>query len=289
MSLQNVFYAKSNRLRVVWRILIFIFILLLTLSPLLLINNSNLQFTGALIILLTGLYLNSKYLDKRDFSQYGLILRKTFFTDLLVGVLIGVFSVFLILLIGETTGILFVSEFIELPETILLLAFAYKMLLVSTLEETFFRGYLFTNFFDGLKSKHLSQSQALIISIMLSSTIFGIAHFSNNNSSLLSMALLTINGIVWCIPFVITKNLGLSIGLHMAWNFTQTQLGFTMSGNQSLKSIYKIENIGSDILTGGTYGPEAGIIGLIGFAFMLLMSLAYLKLKGNKNVIKHWL
>jgi len=264
--------------------MIFISLLLLAILPLLLINNSYLQFTSALILLYFGLYLNSKYLDKRDFNQYGLVFSKAFFIDLLVGILIGVFTVILILLFGDVSGILMISDSLKTPEASLVIAFAFKMLLVSTLEETFFRGYLFTNLFDGFKSAHLSRTQSLSIAIIISSIIFGIAHFANNDSSIISMTLLAINGIVWCIPFVMTKNLGLSIGLHMAWNFTQTQLGFTMSGNQPVHSIYNIENIGSKLMTGGEYGPEAGILGLIGFILMLVISLVYLKLVRNKTL-----
>ncbi|WP_158657103.1 CPBP family intramembrane glutamic endopeptidase [Maribacter cobaltidurans] len=154
---------------------------------------------------------------------------------------------------------------------------------MAILEETFFRGYLFTNLYDGFKSKRLFKKKALLISLMLSSLFFGLAHFSNNDASILSIVLLTINGMVWCIPFIMTENLGLSIGLHMAWNFTQTQLGFTMSGNKAVNSFYEIENKGADLLTGGEYGPEAGILGLFGFVVMFLLSLAYLKhIKGKK-------
>lgn len=286
MGIQNIFYTNS-RIKAFWRISIFISLLFLAISPLILINNSYLQFFGAILILILGLYLNAKYLDKRDFLEYGLVLKKETFTDLLFGILIGVFAVSLILLIGKVTGVLLVSDFLSIPKLSLLLPFAFKMLLVSMLEETFFRGYLFINLYDGFKSKRTSKKITLLIAVVLSSLLFGLAHFSNNNASLLSMALLTINGVVWCIPFIITKNLGLSIGLHMAWNFTQTQLGFTMSGNKALFSFYEIQNNGSDLLTGGDYGPEAGVLGLIGFIVMLLASLAYLNLKQKKTKTFH--
>ncbi|MGB5821136.1 MAG: CPBP family intramembrane glutamic endopeptidase [Saonia sp.] len=254
----------------------------LAISPLILINNANLQFFGAALILIFGLYLNSKYLDKRDFSEYGLVFKKRTFVHLLIGILIGVFSVILLFFIGKVTGILMVTKVSSAPSLLLLFPFAFKMLLVGILEETFFRGYLFTNLYEGFKSKNTSKKRALLISLVVSSVLFGLAHFGNNNASILSIALLTINGMVWCIPFVMTKNLGLSIGLHAAWNFTQSQLGFTMSGNKALNSFYSIENKGSDLLTGGEYGPEAGILGLIGFIAMLLTSLTYLKLKQRK-------
>lgn len=278
-------YNNVGRIKAVWRILLFIFLLSISISPLILIENSYLQFVGALFILILGLYLNSKYLDKRDFQEYGLVFKKQTFTHLVIGILIGMLSVVSMLLIGKTTGIISVSEIISVPEPTLLIAFAFKMILVAILEETFFRGYLITNLYDGFKSKKTSKKQALLISLVISSLLFGLAHFNNNNASILSIILLTINGMIWGIPFIMTKNLGLSIGLHTAWNFTQTQLGFTMSGNKALSSFYSIENNGSDLLTGGEYGPEAGILGLIGLVFMLLISLIYLKLIQHNEVM----
>ena len=278
MDIRMLFYNDVGRIKAVWRILIFVFLLSVSISPLLLIDNSYLQFVGASFILILGLYLNSKYLDKRDFQDYGLVLKKQTFTYLVIGILIGMLSVVSMLLIGKTTGIISVSEIISVPEPTFLIAFAFKMLLVAILEETFFRGYLITNLYDGFKSKKTSKKQALLISLVISSLLFGLAHFNNNNASILSIILLTINGMIWGIPFIMTKNLGLSIGQHTAWNFTQTQLGFTMSGNKALSSFYSIENNGAGLLTGGEYGPEAGILGLIGFVMMLLLSLIYLRL-----------
>tara|TARA_R110002050_G_C8830521_1_gene505181 strand:- start:51 stop:932 length:882 start_codon:yes stop_codon:yes gene_type:complete len=278
MKIQNVFYNNDNQIRAFWRILIFISFLLLAVLPLILIENSYFQFFGASLILIFGLYLNSKYLDKRGFSEYGLIFKKKTFTYLLIGVLIGFFSVILMVLIGKATGLLSVSDFLSIPKPTLVFLFAFKMLLVSILEETFFRGYLFTNIFEGIKSKKTSYKQAVLIALVISSLLFGLAHFSNNNASVISITLLTINGMVWCIPFILTKNLGLSIGLHLSWNITQTQIGLTMSGNKALNSFYRIENTGPDLFTGGDYGPEAGILGLIGFAVMLLTTLAYLRI-----------
>jgi membrane protease YdiL (CAAX protease family) len=283
MDFQMLFYNNSGRIRAFWRILIFISLLSFSIAPLILIGNSYLQFIGATLILIFGLYLNAKYLDKRNINEYGLVFKKETLVHLVFGILIAIISVALMLLIGKITGILLVSEFLSMPEPMQVITFAFKMLLVAILEETFFRGYLFTNLYDGFKSKRLSKKKALLISLMLSSLFFGLAHFSNNDASILSIVLLTINGMVWCIPFIMTENLGLSIGLHMAWNFTQTQLGFTMSGNKAVNSFYEIENKGADLLTGGEYGPEAGILGLFGFVVMFLVSLAYLKLiKGKK-------
>ncbi|MBS9461320.1 CPBP family intramembrane metalloprotease [Flagellimonas sp. 389] len=277
MNPRHLFYTDTNRLRIFWKFLIFICILSLAVSPLFLIDNSLIQFFLAAVLVTFTLYLNSKYLDKRNFLDYGLVFKKETLFHFLFGILIGSVAVLLMLWIGKTMGILSVSKKLPPPNVLSLLPFALKMILVGVLEETFFRGYLYTTIYDGFTSK--TKKQALLIALILSSVLFGLAHFNTNSASFVSILFLSINGMVWCIPFILTKNLGLSIGMHAAWNFTQTQIGFTMSGNKASYSFYGIESNGAEIWSGGAYGPEAGILGLTGFVCMLLLSLAYLRLK----------
>ncbi len=282
MSFPCLFFNNNREIRAIWRILIFIVLLCITVLPLLLVQNKLIQFFGAVVELIVGLYINSKYLDKRKFTDYGLLVNKETFIQLLVGLLIGALSVIILLMIGKTTKILSVSTVTANSDFSSILFFGATMFLVAILEETFFRGYLFTNFKDAFKSEKLTCNQTSSIALFLSSLCFGLAHFGNNGASFISIAALTLNGIVWCIPFIMTKNLGLSIGMHTAWNFMQTQLGFTMSGNKALKAFLKIENSGPDFLTGGDYGPEAGILGLVGFGIMLLFSLFYFRFANMK-------
>jgi len=260
-------------------------LLLLSLTPLLLINNSTLQFFGAAVVLITGLYLNAKYLDKRKFSEYGLKLQQPTFVYLVVGILIGVLTVALLLGIGKLTGTLSIAKFSSSPRLASALLFGLKMLLVAIIEETFYRGYIFTNFYESLRSTRISNHASLIIAVGLSSALFGLAHFGNDSASIRSVSFLTINGVVWCIPFILTSNLGLSIGLHASWNFTQSLVGFTMSGNKAEHSFFTIENVGSVMWTGGEYGPEAGLLGLIGFLIMLSLSLVYIRFYDSS--VKH--
>ena len=278
MKIRNLFLSDYHTFRTLWRILIFTSALLISVTPLLLVHSALLQFSGAVLILILGLYLNAKYLDKIDFSAYGIVLSKVTFISLFIGTLIGAISVVIMLLLGSATdNITFYKHSATLNSKLFLL-FALKMFLVGALEETFFRGYLFTTIYSGHRSRYISKRQALTTGLIISSLLFGLAHFNTSNATLGSTLLLSINGLVWCIPFILTKNLGLSIGMHMAWNFTQTLLGFTMSGNKSYQSLYIVENKGSDYLTGGTYGPEAGILGLIGLMAMLLLSILYIRL-----------
>ena len=277
MIFSKLLYNKSQQLRTLWKIVIFTILLIIVVLPLLFIANKTIQFLGALLVLILGLKLNSIFLDKREFSDYGLVLSSRTFRLLAVGSLIGFCTVVLLVILGNSLNWISVSKVISASSQSLLALFAFKMLLVAIIEETFFRGYLFTSLIEVFKKKKSSNRQSIILALILSSTCFGLAHLGNSHASLLSLVALTINGIVWCIPFILTKNLGLSIGLHTMWNFAQTQIGFTMSGNSANNPLYKIENIGADFLTGGDYGPEAGVLGLIGFGSMLLLTLLYLR------------
>jgi len=283
MNIRHFFLDDNNRPRTLWSIIIFTSVLLLAVSPLIVVENSHLQFFGAIFLLVFGLHLNSRYLDKVEFAEYGLLLKKQTLIHLTVGILIGILSVGLIFFIGKSAGVLLVSSAEFAPNTSLLLLFALKTLLVGIWEETFFRGYLFTTIAKDLESK-INYRGAVLVAITISSMLFGMAHLGTSNTSILSIVFLTINGMVWCVPFIITKNLGLSIGLHAAWNFTQTQIGFTMSGNKATNAFYTIENHVSDLWTGGEYGPEAGILGLLGFATMLLLSLVYLRFRKSSSI-----
>lgn len=56
-----------------------------------------------------------------------------------------------------------------------------------------------------------------------------------------------------------------------------------MSGNKPTNSIFDIKNVGDRIWTGGDSGPEAGLIGLVGYVTMLLLTLVYLKMATKRN------
>jgi hypothetical protein len=83
--------------------MIFTFVFLLGISLLLLIKNAHLQFLGAILILILCLYLNSKYLDKVGFFEYGLVFIRKTWIHLLVGILIGLATVILLLIVGVVT------------------------------------------------------------------------------------------------------------------------------------------------------------------------------------------
>jgi uncharacterized protein len=72
--------------------------------------------------------------------------------------------------------------------------------------------------------------------------------------------------------FLKSNNLWLSIGYHIAWNYFEGSVfGFQVSG-QSTESLYKLNTPIKNIITGGQFGPEGGLIVtliiVIGFIYL---------------------
>ena len=82
-------------------------------------------------------------------------------------------------------------------------------------------------------------------------------------------------GVPFSIAYLRTRMLWLPIGMHFAWNFVQGfVLGLPVSGIQSPVSLLRAEVHGREWLTGGSYGPEGGVLALAS----ILLATGYLAL-----------
>lgn len=277
MAGSKLFRAQDNRLKTIWRMLLFLAMVILLVLPLTLFRQTILQFFGATIVLVAALYLSAQYLDKRPFSAYGLVPLRLTLTQIPMGLFIGSLAVLTVLFTGYVTGAFMIARNPLGIDVHLLILFAVKMLFVSVIEESFFRGYLVINLSESFSGLFSHKNGGLITALVLSSCLFGLAHAGNYHASWLSISFLAINGMVWCVPFLRTGNLGLSIGMHWSWNFTQSMLGLTMSGNEANQAFFIVSDQGSSLVTGGPYGPEAGLLGLLGYAAMLGLFWGYLR------------
>jgi hypothetical protein len=63
--------------------------------------------------------------------------------------------------------------------------------------------------------------------------------------------------------YVLTGNLAIPTGIHISWNFVQGGVfGFAVSGLDFGTSLVETTEQGPDLVTGGAFGPEAGLFGV---------------------------
>jgi membrane protease YdiL (CAAX protease family) len=104
---------------------------------------------------------------------------------------------------------------------------------------------------------------------VLAALLFGLIHAANPGASILSAGGNALGGLIYGTAFVLSGRLWLPLGLHFAWNYVQGPLlGFPVSG-LNVGGLQQIHDLGPVWLTGGSYGPEAGLVGML-FRFVAL-------------------
>jgi uncharacterized protein len=122
---------------------------------------------------------------------------------------------------------------------------------VAVAEEVLARGTLL---------RFVEQALGTWAALAVSALLFGFAHLRNPGASVLtSVALAVEGGILFGAAYVAVRSLWLPIGLHIAWNFFEGPLlGAPVSGTV-LPSLVQAQIDGDAWLTGGAFGPEAGL------------------------------
>jgi uncharacterized protein len=180
---------------------------------------------------------------------------------------------------GYLLGWVSVSTLLEngqpkLPFWQLLVAGLFACVLVGVEEELFARGYLIRNLAEGLHLPRVSFKVAVLLSYLLTSLFFGFLHANNANATLVSSLDLTLFGLFVGLGLILTGELAIPIGVHVAWNFAQGYVfGFPVSGFDGHLSLIATQQSGPTLWTGGAFGPEGGLIGIL--AVLLGMLLVY--------------
>lgn len=203
-----------------------------------------------------AVWINRRYTDKRSFESLGLtfdgLAMKDFFVGLILsGLMVGI--VFTILLISGLLGIQEISwTDSRIPPILEILLFFLGIgLAVGWSEELVFRGYLLQNLRDGI---------GIFWAVAIMSIYYGIVHMSNPNSTWLAGVIISIFGFLRIFPWLRTGQLWLGMGMHAGWNFLQGPIfGFGVSG-YSTQILIRQKVLGPDWITGGSFGPEAGIV-----------------------------
>jgi hypothetical protein len=289
---------RSRRLRLPWRLVVWL-VLLLGLSllaqlfivivrspssePLLVLITPGLSPDRALIAVLNVVYLvvqlavmvgsvyvTGRFLDRRWFRDFGFHLDREWWTDLGFGLALGAVlmsGIFLFeLLVGWITArdLFFIAR-AESPFWPWFLWGLVSFVAVGIYEELLFRGYLITNLAEGLTwFEQVGRTTAVALAVLVTSLFFGVAHAGNPNATLSSTAGIVVAALMLAGGYVLTGELAIPIGIHITWNVFQGPVyGFPVSGTNGGVALVATEQSGPTVLTGGSFGPEAGVVGLV--------------------------
>ena len=228
-------------------------------------------------------YVVRRVIDRRSFLSLGFEFDSRTMPDLLVGFAIPALMMGIIFVFEWSVGWLRVIDFAWQVEPIgtwmpELLVWLVVYIAVGYQEELLSRGYHLQNIAEGLN---------LPLGILISSLIFAFLHLGNPFFSLTSFLGLIAAGYFLAFAWLRTRQLWLPIGLHIGWNFFEGNIfGFAVSGTDTFKLI-RHEVTGPSLVTGGEFGPEAGLIlipaMLLGTALVWLYTDRGTRRKVNKD------
>lgn len=126
----------------------------------------------------------------------------------------------------------------------------------SVFEELLFRGVLFRSV-----ETWFGSWAALVVS----SLVFGLTHLMNPQATLEGALFIAVEaGILLAAAVMLTRRLWLSIGFHMAWNYTQSAIfSGIVSGNDAAPGLIRSTVKGPQLLTGGDFGVESSVLALV--------------------------
>jgi len=100
--------------------------------------------------------------------------------------------------------------------------------------------------------------------LVVSSLVFGLTHLINPQGTLEGSLFIAVEaGILLAGAYMLTRRLWLSIGFHVAWNYTQSAIfSSIVSGNEASQGLVRSTVKGPDFLTGGSFGVESSVLAL---------------------------
>ena len=233
-------------------------------------------FSFAFISLLV--FFRVKVIEKRSFSSIGFN-KNNWLKKYSLGFLIGLAMMSIIVLILLPFGYITIEKNPIQPvgvsaiASVLVILFGW--IIQGATEEIVTRGWLLNI---------LSTKYNIGVGLLISSTLFGLMHLTNPNVNYIAVINIILVGLFYGLYVIKTNDLWAVCGMHSAWNFAQGNIfGFKVSGlDVSVGSLIDLNLVGSDFVTGGIFGPEAGITA----TFILLASIGILLFIDKKDIFQ---
>ncbi|HEX4956310.1 MAG TPA: CPBP family intramembrane glutamic endopeptidase [Thermoanaerobaculia bacterium] len=130
-----------------------------------------------------------------------------------------------------------------------------QILVAAVIEEVAFRGILLQTL-----ERRIGTAAALGVS----AGIFGAVHLANDGARWITLLSVTLAGLIWSSVFLLTRNVWVSTAHHACWNATIWAVGLPLSGEEAWRALAPFTTVthGSDLWTGGAFGPEDSLVNL---------------------------
>jgi membrane protease YdiL (CAAX protease family) len=256
-----ILHTKAGRIRLGWRILLFLVITMVATGALLVTLPAGIVWES--LSALSGAVLAGwavLRLDGRGGGALGFHLAPSVPRESFAGLGLGVGLAVAVTAVMVAGGaIRWSAEDGTFWGWIGTAAFAGGLLaLPAAAEEALFRGYPF---------QAISQAWGPVWALMLTSAFFGWAHMGNPGATLLGAANTAAAGVFLGVVYLRTGSLWWASGAHLGWNWG---LGFLadlpVSGLELIDApLVQATVSGPDWLAGGAFGPEGSLITTLGF------------------------
>jgi uncharacterized protein len=235
-------------------------------------RNLTRGFVASAIVILTYIYFYGKF-EKREIWEFS---GKGQFRNIILGLAIGAILQGLTILVMYLGGNFRIISVNPVSSIITPFAVAFS---VAIFEETLLRGIVFRIIEERLGS---------YISLLISALLFGAVHSLNPGSTLISSVCIGIAGLALSAAFIYSRSLWLPIAIHFSWNFVQAGiLGAITSGNEKTSSLFNTHISGSDLITGGAFGPEGTVQGILLWIVVSILLMILIS-KQNKLIEPFW-
>jgi membrane protease YdiL (CAAX protease family) len=266
---------RFGHLRTVWRMLIYMGMVILAAAPLMgllkafsfllpaetgqdkIASTINIVFMlGIDIALVLGAWFTLRWIDRRRFALLGMSFSFRGLKELLGGFAFGFLyltGIFLILWIAGYVDV--TTGGLDAQTLKGMLTYLVVFTVAGTLEELANRGYFFQALIEGTRA---------LIAILGLSLVFSLGHIPNEDFSWIAGLCLFTQGVLFGLAYLKTRSLWIPIGIHVAWNWTQGSLwGIKVSGTKISNTLLESVPKGPELLSGGSFGIEGSLITLI--------------------------
>lgn len=228
------------------------------------------RLISALTTLLAALFsvwIAGRLVDRRQFSGYGLSFTLDWIKGWTFGLAVGGVVISGLFVLQWGLGWIQITEVFagNWSSLLTVLGPIFFFAFAAFAEDLIYWGYLLTNLSEGLASSRLGQRLPVILSLVAVSSFFALGHALNPGATLVSTFNIAVAGIMLALGYLLTGQLAITVGLHFSWNLFQGYVfGFPVSGlDPTGATIFSIERTGPPLWDGGSFGPEAGILGLL--------------------------